>query len=135
MRVAIVAFNARETEDRAIVSKLGALASAHGHSVDTFMDGVSPESVRLSLYDYSVVVTRPVGLSSRVLGGALSEFLASSGTLKDKKGCAIVLSRGLFSQRACREVMEAMEKQGMCVDYFEILRTEADVEKAGRNIG
>lgn len=136
MRIALVTFiDSDDARSSAIVSRLASVASARGNVVERLSGRSDSSLVRLSMFDYVAIVYRPKGLFSSTLPPAVSEYLAQSGPLTGKKGCAIVVKSGLSSARSCRALMHAMEAEGVCVDYFEIVRDVSQADSVGAMIG
>lgn len=98
-----------------------------GHSVQIH-DGTSRDEIRLSHYDYVIVATHPRSFLSGRLPDRLPECLAQCGSLIGKKSCALIFKPGLMLNKACSNLMAAMEKEGMFLDYSDII---PDTEYAG----
>ena len=136
MRIALVTFTeSGDARSSAIISRLASVSSARGNTVER-LDGTGDSSLsRLSMFDYVAIVYRPASLFSSALPDSVRSYLAKSGPLAGKKGCAIVVKSGLSSARSCRALMHVMEAEGVCVDYFEIVRDVAQADAVGAMIG
>ena len=66
---------------------------------------------------------------------AVVTILKEHGLKEGCKGCVLTVSRGLFSDKFTRNVMNALEGCGFMIDYFDTLRNAADARRAGANIG
>ncbi len=136
MRIALVTFiESDDARSSAIVSRLASVASAKGNVVERLSGASDSSLARLAMFDYVALVYRPLGVFSSAIPASVSEYLAKSGPLTGKKGCAIVVKSGLSSARVCRSLMHAMEAEGLCVDYFEIVRDVAHADSVGLMIG
>ena len=62
-------------------------------------------------------------------------ILKDHGLKEGCKGCVLTVSRGLFSGKYTRNVMNTLESCGFMIDYFDTLRNAADARRAGANIG
>ncbi|MEE0999330.1 MAG: hypothetical protein UIH41_06695, partial [Treponemataceae bacterium] len=63
------------------------------------------------------------------------EVLATCGNVSGKKGCALIVKSGLFSQKFCNSVMKKMEKEGMKIDYFDVINNVDHAAHVGKKIG
>ncbi len=124
-----------DARSSAIVSRLASVASARGNVVERLSGTNDSQLARLSMFDYVAVVYSSRSIFSSALPAAVSDYFAKSGPLTGKKGCAIVVKSGLFPGRICRALMHAMEAEGVCVDYFEIVRDVAHADSVGAMIG
>ncbi len=136
MRIALVTFiDSKDARSSAIISRLASVSSAKGNTVER-LDGTSDSALsRLSMFDYIAIVYRPLHVFSSALPPIVTAYLAKSGPVSGKKGCAIVVKSGLSSARSCRALMHVMEAEGICVDYFEIVRDVAHADSVGGMIG
>ncbi len=136
MHVALVSFcSPRDRKAQAILKKLMAASESRGNRVD-FVDGNDLSSgVRLTPFDYvAVVVKSPSGLSAKI-PDRVRECLASSGTITGKKGCALVIKAGFRAQGACARLMDALESEGVKIDYFDVVRSADHATWVGSKIG
>ena len=63
------------------------------------------------------------------------EILDNCGNLTSKKGCALVVKSGFSSWKTCKNLMKAMEKQGVLLDYFEVVDNPDHAAYVGKKIG
>ncbi len=136
MRVALISFCPRKDEkSRSAVKSLEAAASSRGNQVDVIDGNEDLVNTRLTMYDYIACVIRPAGIIGGKISPRVSEFLASSGTVSGKKGCALVLKGGFSSERVCRSLMRAMEAEGVKLDYFDVVKDADHARYVGKKIG
>lgn len=136
MRVALVTFfSPSDATARAISGKLEAGSVSRGNVV-ALIDGFEdPSSAHLAIYDYVAVAIYPAGLFAGKVPDAVKKFIRLAGNVSGKKGCAIVLRRGLSSGKTCKNLMRFLEAEGMRLDYFDIVRDEEHAFLVGKNIG
>jgi hypothetical protein len=105
-----------------------------GHYVDV-LDAWTGDGHRLPGYDYIVVVTQAVSSFSGKIPEAVSTILSAASSVAGKKGAAFVRKGGLFTARALANLMKAMEKEGMRVNWSDILLNPPHAEAMGKLIG
>lgn len=136
MRTLILSFckndNSKCTQ---IIKKLESCAVAKGHQVDVKNAKLDKETLRLTMYEYIAVVVPAHPFSGKKVPELLTEVLSTCGTVTGKKSCALVIKSGLFSEKFCRAVMRKMEKEGMFIDYFEIIKSPDHAAYVGKQIG
>jgi len=136
MRVAFISFCPSKAERSIkLIKALGASSISRGNQVDLFNGFEDLVNTRLTMYDYISVVIEPKGLFSGKIYPRIGEFLAMSGNITGKKGCALVLKSGFASEKSCRNLMRTMESEGVKLDYFEVIRDEEHARSAGTKIG
>ena len=136
MRVIILHFLDRESKNNdAIVRALADSASRAGHIVE-IVDGTrSTDSLRLTPYEYVVVFTPSYGLFKGKIPVRVTEVLSSCGNLTGKKGAAFV-TKSLFSAPSANQMlMQAMEREGMVVNDFNIIENPEQATMAGSRLG
>ncbi|EPF29421.1 hypothetical protein HMPREF9195_00707 [Treponema medium ATCC 700293] len=90
---------------------------------------------RLNMYGYIAVFCAEKPLFASKPDPTVITILKDHGLKEGCKGCVLTVSRGLFSDKFTRNVMNALESCGFMIDYFDSLRTAADARRAGANIG
>lgn len=136
MRVALISFcDNQNKKAQVILQKLSVSASSNGNQIDLINGLQDLTNTRLTMYDYIAVVIKPNGMFGGKISPRVSEFLASSGTISGKKGCALVIKSGFSSTKTCKNLMRVLESQGVKLDYFEVLRDEAHAAYAGTFLG
>ena len=136
MRVALVSFCSKKDERSvSTVKTLAAASVAQGHQVDVIDGNEDLVNTRLTMYDYIAAVVKPRGVIGGKIAPRVSEFLAASGTISGKKGCALVIKSGLSSEKTCRSLMKALEAEGVKLDYFEVVHDNEHARYVGKKIG
>jgi hypothetical protein len=136
MRVALISFaNKNDDASSRTVKALAEASQGNGNQVDMIDGNEDLTNTRLTVYDYIAVVVRPRGIIGGKIAPRVGEFLAASGNVVSKKGCALVLKGGLSSEKTCRNLMKAMEGEGIKLDYFNVVRDSAHARLVGKKIG
>ena len=117
-----------------IVKNLEKAAIANGHEV-TLCNEKDATNIHFAIFDYVAVVTVPKGIFSAILPTKMPEILKAHGNLTGKKGSALVIKRGFFTNKMSRLTMRAMEKEGMVIDYFDIIDTPGFATHVGKKLG
>jgi len=135
MRIALIVAGVRAG------GSLGAFADsiskgmqAMGHRVDT-LDAWNGEGTRLPGYEYIVVLSEPLSPFSSKLPDCLPKILSSASMLVGKKSAAFLRTSGFFSVKAMSNLMRAMEKEGMFVNWSEFVAKASQAEAAAKRIG
>jgi hypothetical protein len=105
-----------------------------GHRVD-IIDGRTDDGYRLPGYEYLILAAEAVSFFSGRLPEAVGRVLAGGSSLVGKKGAAFVKKAGPFSTRALGNLMRAMEKEGMIVNWSDIILNIPQAEALGKRIG
>ncbi|MDR1899570.1 MAG: hypothetical protein LBQ55_06155 [Treponema sp.] len=134
MRIAVVSAPAVRKAPAEYVRSLAKGMEAMGHRADV-IDVWTEDGFRLPGYEYIVVTAEPLSFFSGKLCEALPKFLAAGSSLVGKKGAAFVKKGGLFSGRALANVMKAMEKEGMRVNWSDIIFSASHAAELGKRIG
>ncbi|HOE08020.1 MAG TPA: hypothetical protein PLU33_07330 [Treponemataceae bacterium] len=136
MRIALVHFLQDEnSKHKEILKKIEQTASSQGHMVDVFSAYKDSDNLRLTGYDYVTLIIASSPLFGSKIPPKVKEVLASSGTLSGKKGAALVIKAGFSSNKTCNVLMKAMEKEGMVIDYFEVVISADHAAYVGKKIG
>ena len=137
MRTLILHFLDTKNEKHAgILKNLEKSAIANGHQVDIFNGTTDPaDNLHPIAYEYIAVVTTSPNFIGAKLPPKLIEILSSSGSFSGKKGCAFVVKSGLSSNKTIHLLMKELEKQGMCLDYFDIIESIDHAAASGKKIG
>jgi menaquinone-dependent protoporphyrinogen IX oxidase len=133
MRIAIVsAASKKDTPD--YVASLAKGMESMGHRVD-IINAWKDDGMRLPGYEYIAVAVEPISIFSGKLPDVVSKTLSAGSSLVGKKSAAFVKKTGLFSNRALLNLMKVMEKEGMRVNWSEILLNAPHAEAMGKRIG
>ncbi|MDR2729367.1 MAG: hypothetical protein LBB81_00525 [Treponema sp.] len=134
MRIAIVSAPAVKRETPDYVISLAKGMESMGHRVD-IVDAWTEDGMRLPGYEYIAVTAEPVSIFSGKLSALVSKTLSAGSSLVGKKSAAFVKKTGLFSNRALANLMKAMEKEGMRINWSDILFNAPHAEALGKRIG
>jgi hypothetical protein len=104
------------------------------HRVDV-IDAWTDDGMRLPGYEYIVVVTEPASFFSAKISEAVPKILSAGSGVGGRKSAAFVKKSGLRSGRTLTNVMNAMEKEGMVVNWCDILFNAPHAEAMGKHIG
>ncbi len=135
MRVALIQFCKNPSDkQRSLIKILEQGAAAKGNQVDLLNGYEVLEGTRLTMYDYIAIVLPAAGFFGAI-PDKIGEYLSTSGMVSGKKGCALVLKGGFGSQKTITRLMKAMEREGIKLDYFEIIRSADHAVAVAANIG
>jgi hypothetical protein len=105
-----------------------------GHQVDV-LDGWTADGVRLPGYGYIAVAAEPLSFFNSRIPENLAKVLAAAGNLTGKKSAAFIRKSGPVTAKALSKVMRIMEKEGMCVNWSDVLINASQAEALGKRIG
>jgi hypothetical protein len=105
-----------------------------GHRVDVF-DAWTGDGHRLPAYEYIAVTAEPVSLFGGRMPEALGKILAAGSGLVGKKSAAFLKKTGPFTAKALANLMRVMEKEGMRVNWSDVILSAAQAEALGKQIG
>jgi len=134
MRIAIVSA-ARHQGIPEYIKSLCKGMEAMGHRVD-ILDAWTENGMRLPGYEYIVVCAEKTSFFGGKIPDVLTRILGAGSGLVGKKSAAFVKKTGpIFITKALWNVMKAMEKEGMKINWSEILLNPAHAEALGKRIG
>jgi len=136
MRIAVVSAPGQKNAPPDYVQSLVKGMTAMGHYVD-IIDGWAGENegFRLPGYDYIAVVSQPVSFFSGKIPSVIPKLLAVGSSLVGKKSAAFIKKTGLFSGRALANLMKAMEKEGMRINWSDMILNSPHAQAMGKQIG
>jgi len=134
MRIAIVSATAANKETPDYVTSLAKGMESMGHRVD-IVNVWKEDGMRLPGYEYIAVAAEPISPFSGKLPALVSKTLSAGSSLVGKKSAAFIKKTGLFSNRALANLMKAMEKEGMKINWSDILFNAPHAEALGKRIG
>jgi hypothetical protein len=106
-----------------------------GHRVD-IIDAWTEDAVRLPGYEYVAVCVEPASIWGGKMPDVLAKALAQGSGLLGKKSAAFVKKVSpFFVQKALSNVMRAMEKEGMRINWSDIILSAAHAQALGKRIG
>jgi hypothetical protein len=105
-----------------------------GHRVDV-VDAWTDDGTRLPGYEYIAIVMEPLSAFSAQIPERIPNMLSAGSSLGGRKGAAFVKKSGLRSARILTKLMNAMEKEGMVINWGDILFNAPHAEAMGKRIG
>ena len=134
MRVAVVSAPATRRPPPDYVKALAKGMGLMGHMVDV-IDAWTEDGIRLPGYDYVAVVAETLSPFSAQVPEAVRKMLSAGSGLGGKKSAAFVRKGGLRFNRTLSNLMHAMEKEGMVVNWSDVLLNAPHAEAMGKRIG
>jgi hypothetical protein len=134
MRIAVVSAPARRGGIPDYVTALAKGMEAMGHRADV-IDAWTEDGMRLPGYEYVVVAAESVSLIGGKMPEPLARVLAAGSSLVGKKSAAFLKKTGPFTGKALANLMRAMEKEGMLVNWSDIIFNPPHAESLGKRIG
>jgi len=134
MRIAIVSAPSGRRETPDYVKGLAKGMESMGHRVDV-INAWTEDGMRLPGYEYITVVAEPLSFFTGKIPECIAKVLAAGSSLVGKKSAAFIKKSGLFTNRALFNLMKAMEKEGMRVNWSDVLFNEPHAEAMGKHIG
>jgi len=134
MRIAVISAPSIRKAPPDYVRSLAKGMESMGHRVDV-IDVWTDDGFRLPGYEYIAVAAEPISFFSGKIPDAVSKMLAAGSALVGKKSAAFIKKGGLFTSRALANLMRAMEKEGMMINWSEILLNSPHAEALGKRIG
>ncbi|MDR3284786.1 MAG: hypothetical protein LBS97_06380 [Treponema sp.] len=118
-----------------IIKKLIHSASSNGHTMDSVCALTDAENLCAAPYEYVTVVVTCQGMFGRKVSPAVTGVLSRMGSAIGKKGCALVIKSGLFPWKTCNNLMSVMEKEGMLLDYSDVVLNSDHAAYVGKRLG
>ena len=134
MRIAVVSAPVERKKAPDYVESLAKGMESMGHRVD-IIDAWTEDGMKLPGYEYIAVMTEPLSFFSGKIITKISKILSAGSSLVGKKSAAFVKKTGLFTNRAFANLMKVMEKEGMRVNWSDILLNEPHAQAIGKRIG
>ncbi|MCL2175399.1 MAG: hypothetical protein FWB73_05065 [Treponema sp.] len=134
MRIAIVNAQTEKKETPDYILALAKGMESMGHRVD-IIDAWKDDGMRLPGYEYIAVAAEPMSFFSGKIIPNIAKVLGAGSSLAGKKSAAFIKKSGLFYNRALSNLMKAMEKEGMRINWSDILFNAPHAEAIGKQIG
>jgi hypothetical protein len=134
MRIAVISAPARRRPPPDYVAALAKGMEAMGHRVDV-IDAWTDDGYRLPGYEYIVISAEQVSLFGGRMPEPIAKVLAGGSGLIGRKGAAFLKKTGPFTAKALANLMRAMEKEGIVVNWSDILLGASHAEQLGKRIG
>lgn len=133
MRVAVVSVPAHRELPRDYVAAVAKGVESMGHQVE-IIDGYVEDGRRLPAFDYIIVTAEQTSLFGGKLPDALGHVLRGAASLTGKKSAAFLKKTYPFTGKALANLMRVMEREGMFVNWSEVLLSAAHAEEIGKRI-
>jgi hypothetical protein len=134
MRIAVISAPKERQAPPDYIKAFAKGMESMGHRVD-IIDAWTEDGFRLPGYEYIAVVAESISLFGGKLPDALTKVLSAGSGLTGKKGAAFLKKTGPFTAKAFSNVMKAMEKEGMMINWSDIILSPAHAEALGKHIG
>ncbi|QQO11234.1 hypothetical protein [Breznakiella homolactica] len=134
MRIAVISVPSQRKAPPDYVVSLAKGMESMGHRVDV-IDAWTDDGMRLPGYEYIVVAAEPLSFFSGKMPEALTKVLSGGSSLGGKKSAAFLRKSGPFSAKALTNLMRAMEKEGMYINWSDIILNAPHAEALGKRIG
>ena len=134
MRIVIISAPPQRKQPPDYVLALAKGMESMGHRVDIF-DAWTGDGYRLAGYEYIAIAAQPKSAFSGKIPEVVSTALCAGANLGGKKCAAFIRKGGLFTARALSNLMKAMEKEGMKINWSDILLNPSHAEAIGKRIG
>ena len=134
MRIAVISAPAARKSPPDYVRSFAKGMQSMGHRAD-IIDAWTEDGYKLPGYEYIAVAAEPISILSGKIPEVISKILAAGSSLGGKKSAAFIKKTGLFSNRALANLMRAMEKEGMIINWSDILFDGPHAEAMGKRIG
>jgi menaquinone-dependent protoporphyrinogen IX oxidase len=134
MRIAVVSAPSRRRPPPDYARALAKGMELMGHRVD-IIDAWTDNGMRLPGYEYIVIAAEPISFFSAKIPEMLPKFLSAGSGIGGKKSAAFIKKEGLRSGKTLINLMNAMEKEGMMVNWSDILFNAPHAEAMGKRIG
>jgi hypothetical protein len=105
-----------------------------GHQVSV-IDAWADDGMRLPGFEYIAAVTETLSLFSAKIPEAIPKLLRAGSGIAGKKSAAFIRKGGLRGGKALINLMTAMEKEGLVVNWSETLLSAPHAEAIGKQIG
>jgi hypothetical protein len=107
---------------------------SQGHHVD-IVDAYTEDGRKLPGYEYIVAVAEQTSLFGGKMPEALTKILSASSGIGGKKSAAFLKKTYPFTAKALSNLMRAMEKEGMMVNWSDILLSAPHAQEIGKRMG
>jgi len=134
MRIAVISAPAKRQAPPDYVKSLARGMELMGHRIE-LIDAWTDNGMRLPGCDYIALAAEPISFFSGKIPDIVPKVLSAGSGLVGKKSAAFVKKGGLRPGRALSNLMKAMEKEGMLVNWSDILINAPHAEAMGKRIG
>ena len=134
MKVGVVFFASRGRRQMVEIAKgLAEGIEKQGHQVD-LIDAERDVNVKLTIYEYIALGTEATTAWGGRISGKIPVFLSNSGIVTGKRSFAFISNGGIRKTKTLRELMKAMEHEGMYLKKSDLLTSAAEAEEVGKRL-
>jgi hypothetical protein len=105
-----------------------------GHRAD-IIDAWTEDGYRLPGYEYIAVCAEVLSAFGGKMPEALPKLLAAGSGIGGRKSAAFLKKTGPFTGKGLVNLMRAMEKEGLIINWSEIILNPPHAEALGKRIG
>jgi hypothetical protein len=134
MRIVVISAPARRGGIPDYVTALARGMESMGHRVDV-VNAWTDDGMRLPGYEYLAVAAESVALFSGNMSESLAKILSGAGSLVGNMAAAFLKKTSPFTGKALAKLMKALEKEGMVINWSDIVLSAAHAEALGKRIG
>ena len=135
MRIAVISATGTKKDIPDYTKAFAGGMEKMGHRVD-LINAWTDDGFRLPGYEYIAICAEPISFWSGKIPLAVSKVLAAGSGLAGKKSAAFIKKKGpFFINKALALLMKAMEKEGMMVNWSDIIINAPQAEVLGKRIG
>ncbi|MDR1353279.1 MAG: hypothetical protein LBK05_08355, partial [Treponema sp.] len=130
MRIALISAPARRGGIPGYAAALAKGMESMGHRVDV-INAWTDDGMRLPGYEYLAVAAESAALFSGNMPESLAKILSGASSLVGRKGAAFLKKTSPFTGKALSKLMKAMEKEGIVINWSEIILSAPHAEALG----
>lgn len=134
MRIAVISAPARRVSPPDYVKALARGMESMGHRAD-IIDAWTEDGYRLPGYEYIAVCAEVLSAFGGKMPEALPKLLAAGSGIGGRKSAAFLKKTGPFTGKGLVNLMRAMEKEGLIINWSEIILNPPHAEALGKRIG
>ncbi|MDR3129915.1 MAG: hypothetical protein LBU18_00025 [Treponema sp.] len=134
MRIAIISAAARRNGIPAYVKALAKGMESMGHRADV-IDAWTEDGSRLPGYEYIAAVAESISIFSGRMPDAIQKILSSVSGIAGRKGAAFLGKTNPFPGKALANLMRIMEREGIVINWSDIILNASHAEILGKRMG
>uniref|UniRef100_A0A7C3EFW7 Flavodoxin-like domain-containing protein n=1 Tax=Gracilinema caldarium TaxID=215591 RepID=A0A7C3EFW7_9SPIR len=134
MRIALVYAQKKKGPVSDAIKALSKGMESMGHRID-LLDAWTDDGIRLPGYEYIVIAAESTTLFGGRMPEALTKIFSNASSLVGKKSAAFLLKTTPWTTKAMTNLMRVMEKEGMFVNWSDIIVNSEQAEALGKRIG
>ena len=135
MRIAVISVSAHRNGIQDYARSLAMGIESMGHKVN-IIDAWTEDGFSLPGYEYIAVCAEAASAWGGKMPDALVKILGTGSGLVGKKSAAFIKKTGpFFINQSLSNLMKAMEKEGMLINWSDVILNAAHAEALGKRIG